>query len=308
MTPCFTAVILGAGNVAGGYDAPGQPHVLTHAHAYLAHTGFSLKGFFDTNVDVCRQMADKWGVDAYPSIEEIGSVDVVSVCTPDACHLASVRQALTLKPKFIFLEKPAANRVEDAQAILALSQACTVSVNYTRRFVPELQVLAARIQHGEFGDLLAGTGCYGKGAIHNGSHLFDLVRMLLGNIASTHAVSEVQDYCPDDPSYAFVLSMEAGATVFLHAIDCRYIALFELDLVFQRARVRILDSGERIEYQLVGNSEKYAGESVLQSAEIVNTRIDQAMSFAVDEIYRHLVRGDKLLSPLVQAIEALHFG
>jgi predicted dehydrogenase len=308
MAGIYSAIILGAGNVAGGYDKPGDALVLTHAHAYLSHSGFNLKGFYDTDLSVCKQMAQKWGVSAFEKMDDIGSVDVVSICTPDACHLTSLQQALALKPKVIFLEKPLANNQADAKCIVQLSATTAICVNYTRRFVPEFRQLADDISRNAFGSFLAGTGYYGKGTIHNGSHLIDLVRMLLGDITASQITASITDFYADDPTKSLVLDMACGGSVFLHGVDCRHLVMFELDLLFQHARIRILDSGERIEFYANAVSEKYPDEKMLQLIKTENTSIDQAIAIAVDEIYQHLQHGVPFVSTVPQAMEAIHFG
>ena len=43
----YKAVIIGAGNIAAGFDSPKSEKVLTHAHAILLHPDFELLGFYD---------------------------------------------------------------------------------------------------------------------------------------------------------------------------------------------------------------------------------------------------------------------
>lgn len=40
-------VIIGAGNIAAGFDTPESKKILTHAHAVVVNPDFQLLGFYD---------------------------------------------------------------------------------------------------------------------------------------------------------------------------------------------------------------------------------------------------------------------
>ncbi len=57
----YTALIIGAGAIAGGYDRPEHPHILTHAHAYTCNPHIQLLGFYDIEQSRAKSMAQTWG-------------------------------------------------------------------------------------------------------------------------------------------------------------------------------------------------------------------------------------------------------
>ena len=57
----YKALIIGAGQIAGGYDNPNDKSILTHAHAYSNNSNVELLGFYDVNYEAAEKMAEKWG-------------------------------------------------------------------------------------------------------------------------------------------------------------------------------------------------------------------------------------------------------
>ena len=144
----------------------------------------------------------------------------------------------------IFAEKPLTKTLPEALEIKQLYSSLPISVqlNYSRRFVPEIIRLRNNIKDGLHGRYLSGTGYYGKGLLHNGSHLLDLLHNLLGDIHDYRLTSVINDFYDDDPSVSAVLTVQDGVPFFLQSIDCRAYTIFEMDLLFERGRIRLIDS------------------------------------------------------------------
>lgn len=95
-------------------------------------------------------------------------------------------------------------------------------------------------------------GYYGKGALHNGSHMIDILRFLLGEIGNPCAFGreifdfekEEFDFEKEDSSKNLSLEIRNG-NFYMMAIDSRAVTIFELELFFEKARVRILGGGEK---------------------------------------------------------------
>lgn len=292
----FSALIIGAGQIAGGYDTPSDKRVLTHAHGYKTHGQFDLLGFYDIDKAKADSMAKKWNVKSFKSPPP---ADVISVCTPDGFHLSSLKQALALHPKLVFLEKPLSNDPKEAGQILKLSKRLPILVNYSRRFVKEFY----DINKMDLGRFQTGHGYYGKGFLHNGSHMLDLLNLLLGKIQKVRVFDSFVDFDKKDPTKTAVLTFKKGGRFFMQGVDCRHYSIFEVDLLFQKKRVRIIDSGFNIEIYEIEENPRYKGYRGFHSRTLIETSLDQAMSRAVDNIYRHLTVNEVLLSPVSQAYE-----
>lgn len=304
----YNALIVGSGQIAGGFDNPPDKAILTHAHAYIEHNGFNLLGFFDVDFSRAETMGGKWGVNAFKSLEEVKNVDIVSICTPDKFHLSTLKEALKLSPKFIFLEKPLADDLNEAKEILEIAKDLPILVNYSRRFVDDFQKLASSIKKGDFGELKAGSGYYGKGFVHNGSHMTNLIDLLVGKIEKTEILEQFNDFFENDPTKTVILNLKNNKKIIMQGINCNDFTIFELDLVFQKSRIRILDGGQKIELYEVKENEKYKGYRNLVLKETINTGIDFAMLNAVENIYQHLKNNAPLKSTVEQAYEAICYG
>ncbi len=282
-------LILGAGNIGAFYDAPNDAAVLSHAHAFSTHPDFNLLGFVDVDTARAEKAAGLWGVKAYGSIDDAfqnNRVDVAVVATPDETH-ADLLRTLAEKPvRFVLAEKPLALGSREAEKIAGVydNAGIRLAVNYSRRYVPEFHRLAGRIHGGEFGRFLGGTGYYGKGLFHNGSHLLDQALMFLGDLAVVSVTGSIFDFRPQDPSLSAVLETGSGGELRIQAVDSRQVTQYELDLLFERGRVRIFDLGRRLEISMAREDAQYAGYRTYSPQEHCRPALDQALMRAVENL------------------------
>jgi len=306
----YNVLIIGAGNIGAFYDTPKSKYVLTHAHAFSGHKNFKLIGFVDNDTKKAKEAAKIWGTKFFSSIDEAFSyseIDVVCNSTPDAVHYEILKKILNKKVKLIFSEKPLTVELKEAKEIIkiAKNKKIAVAVNYRRRYVPEFIKLAEEIKAGLYGEFLTGTGYYGKGLKHNGSHLIDMLRLLLGEIKGSKIVNKTFDFRKDDPSLSAVLSFKNGKNLFLEYVDSRIYTIFELDLSFSGARFRIINSGDNIEKQLVKSDMKFKGYKNISEGLILKTSLDRSMYFAADNIYKYLVKGQKLFNSIEDSFKTM---
>lgn len=304
----YNALIMGAGQIAGGYDNPETTAILTHAHAYKEHKDINLLGFYDINFSNALKMAEKWNCNAFKTLEEVSDIDIISICTPDEFHLSSLKQALKLKPKLIFLEKPLSNNINEANKILEISKTIPILVNYSRRFVKEFQDLAQKAKDNLWGEFETGNGYYCKGFVHNGSHMTNLVNLFLGPIKKTADICEFNDFYEKDPTKSVVFSANNGNKFFMQGTNCNNFTMFEIDLIFQKSRIRILEAGKKIELYSIKENEQYKGYFNLVLKETLKTELDFALLNAIDNIHSYLTNGEPLKSTVQQALEAINYG
>jgi len=291
-------------------DDPRSPHILTHAHGYTACGGFEIAGFVDRNLDNAEVASARWGGTAFSSMEELfesQAIDVVSICLPDELHYPALL-ALAEKPiKFVFLEKPAVTTDEEADVVRILygELPIRVQVNYTRRFVPEIRSIREAIRSGNYGAFLTGTGYYGKGLLHNGSHMVDLLQFLVGEVDKGLKVSEMVDFYDQDPSVSALLTMCCGGVFYLCHIDSRKFHVFELDLTFERKRIRICGLGTIIEEYSVGDNLLFEGYRTLDKDAEYSTQHSKAMYHAIANIRNNLDRNEPLVCTLKESLETV---
>jgi len=108
MEKVLKAGVVGSG-VFGGF----------HANKYAQMDGVELVGIFDVDPARCQALADKLGVTAFGDLDALlAAVDIVTVASPGTTHAATVLACLQAgKP--VYVEKPLATTLEDADRLIA---------------------------------------------------------------------------------------------------------------------------------------------------------------------------------------------
>ena len=305
MIPLRT-LILGCGNIAGAFDAarPGADSApLTHAGAYRRDGRFELAACVEPDDRRRLDFMERWGVPAgFRSIEELGNApdkfDVISVCSPTPRHAQDLEAVLRLHPKLVFCEKPVTDSASRTEVLVGQFRQAGIplAVNYTRRWDPAVADLQAGIREGRWGKLRAAVGYYNKGILNNGSHMLDLLRLLLGPLDLVAVGRPTDDFSSDDPSIPALLETAGGVPVQLacgHAAD---FALFELQLIFSNAVIAMEDGGMSWRERGVAGSSLFPGyrapgEGVMRAGSFA-----QAMLLAIDNIFRAIQHGEPLAS------------
>jgi len=306
----YNVLIIGAGNIGALYDSPESEYVLTHAHAFSKTPGFSLVGFVDTDLERAQSAAKRWNTQAFTSIETAfayAPIDIICVAVPDEFHYAVLRHVAQFPIKLVFAEKPLTQTLSEAEEIRTLYKKNNISLalNYIRRFVPEFSMLKNNIQMGKYGRFITGTAYYGKGFLHNGSHLLDTLRFLLGEIDRITINDQIADFYVDDPTVTAKLSFSGGAHFFLQAVPCNFYTIFELDFLFEKGRVRIVDSGFKIEEYAVRKDPIFNGYQDLALYAAFQTSLGMALRYAAKNIYDHLSHKTPLLCSLEDGYQLL---
>lgn len=103
----------------------------------------NLVGFFDPDKENAKVVEREFGYHAFSSVEElIAHSDIVDIVTPTLSHFDCAKKAIE-KGKHIFLEKPIANSVEEANEIIRLAKEKGVKgqVGHVERFNPAFQAV-----------------------------------------------------------------------------------------------------------------------------------------------------------------------
>ena len=188
--------IIGAGGIVN--DA--------HLPAYRL-AGFPVAGLYDLDMDKARNLAARWEVPAFATLEEaLALSDVVfDLALPPAAHL-DVLQRLP-DGAAVLLQKPMGRDLAAATSILRLcrAKALTAAVNFQLRFSPMMLAAADALQRGWLGRLIDTEVHLNlvtpwhlfpflkemarvEIAVHS-IHYLDLIRAFLGNPTGIHARS-----------------------------------------------------------------------------------------------------------------------
>jgi predicted dehydrogenase len=99
---------------------------------------YQLTGFYDPDPATVAQVSQQFGIPSFDSIDAlIAACDVVDIVTPTVSHYDCAVKALRLS-KHIFIEKPLANTVKEAQLLIGLAKEADVKVQvgHVERFNP----------------------------------------------------------------------------------------------------------------------------------------------------------------------------
>lgn len=236
---------------------PKRSGIYTHAEAYHACPDTQLLALCDTVPTQAEKAQALWQVphlytDFLQLIEQ-QPIDLLSICTPDATHASIVKQVLQNNgAKVILLEKPVAMTLAEAIEIktLAAASSCQILVNYSRCYDAKHIRVKNYMKQGTWGDLVSVNGCYNKGILHNGGHWFNLFSFLTQReLEITHVTLPERStaYSEKDPSPSVSAITQDGVHVTLQSLPYQNYALFEMDLFFERGRIRITESGGKVE-------------------------------------------------------------
>jgi len=123
-------------------------------HLKLAHQSekLDLIGFYDPNFENSKKLEAELGYRSFDSIEElIENSDIVDIVTPTLSHFECAKLAIQAG-KHIFLEKPIANSVEEAEEIIELAKKYNVKgqVGHVERFNPAFLAVKDLIENPMF--------------------------------------------------------------------------------------------------------------------------------------------------------------
>lgn len=247
-------VLVGAGKVGAGFAedpvmARHYPYA-SHAQVLASHPALDWGAVVDVDPAVVERVRERWGV-------RRGGMSVREACKDFAPELAVIAtppherlQILDDLPSLrgVLVEKPLGTSHAEAVAFL---DACRVrgilvEVNLWRRADDRLRDIRSRLEQ-LIGNVQAAFVVYGNGLHNNGTHMIDLVRMLLGEVTAVRSVPEslrdAHGPIPGDVHVATTLTLATGIAVHVSALDFREYRENGIDLWGTEARLSILQEG-----------------------------------------------------------------
>lgn len=212
-----------------------------HLPEYAANAHVKIAAVCDINEERAKKTAEKYGAAAYTSYEELvksGTVDAVSVCTPNYLH-APISIAALEAGLHVLCEKPMAISQKEAEDMIAAANASgkKLMIAHNQRFVASHQKAKQLIESGEIGKIYSFRTAFGHpgpegwsadgkeswffqkekafiGAMGDlGVHKTDLLRYVLGEeITEVGAFIETsaKSFADVDDTAVCVLKTESG--------------------------------------------------------------------------------------------------
>ncbi len=307
------AAVIGCGKIGSqlALDPLLADDVFTHAAAYEACPDTELVALCDTDGARLSAAGSHWNVAALHTntsfLMAAEAPDIVSICTPTPSHAGVLREILSAPrlPKAVLCEKPLALTLAESYAMetAASEKGVVLATVFMRRYATNLRALRDFIRRGEIGDIQAVSGLYMKGTFHSGTHWFDLLRFLAGEVAWVEALDLLGEE-GEDPTLDILLSLQSGALATLRACDHRHYTIFEMDILGTSGRVRITDSGHQIDLFRPRPSPRYSGYTELAPASAAFGDRRNLMLHAVEDMVGALSESRQPASSAADGIAA----
>jgi len=209
MPELFGAAVFGCGGVSSG-----------HFSAYGANPRARLIAAVDVRPELAQAAAEKWGARRwYSSVAEAladPEIQIADLCLPHHHH-APVAIAAATAGKHVFVEKPIANTLEEADAMIAACRhhGVLLMVDQTKRYQNRYRTLKRLLDAGYIGEPIlvraaylqdityawqhmepARLATYWKhdGVIAGiGIHVLDMLRWLIGEATEVQAIATTSD-------------------------------------------------------------------------------------------------------------------
>jgi predicted dehydrogenase len=269
MSEIYRAALVGLGQVGLLFDSdPRRSGVWTHFTAYE-----KLANYFDlvaacdpdqSRLEVAKKR--RATVRCYDNLDELLSrerLDVVSLCTPSELHAEQIAQCAG-HVKAILCEKPLST---DSQSARSALDACrntetVLAVNYYKRFDGLVPSVKTALDTHELGTVKLVNAIFCGPLEAVGSHMLDLLRFFFGELSLENHVTKVVD------RYSVHLRTETNTLVNLHNVGPREEFVFELDIIGDQGRIRLLNNCDSCEFFRYCDSDRYSGYRELYPAKL----------------------------------------
>jgi predicted dehydrogenase len=308
------ALIVGCGNVAGGYDLRGASReVWTHAKAYQLTPGVQLAGVIDCSAKIAQKFAKTWevlysGTDLSSALKSI-KPDLVSICSPTNTHIPLIKELCHAGVRAILCEKPIGYDLRSAERVVELCEkkGVLLAINYQRNWDREFNRISESIQRGEFGRTELIRVLYSKGLIHNGSHFVSLLDRWFGGLEIDKVLS-VQRYDQDDVEADFTASCLGAKRIIFQNVPDRTYVLNEIEIFFESGRLELRRGGLDIYWTDCQDDPLLPKERLLAAQpKRLPTSLPQAMLAVIRNVVGVLQGKEKLQSDPQAALRTLRF-
>ena len=220
--------------------------------------------------------------------------DIVSIATPTSTH-KQIACDVAANPcvKTIFLEKPIAQSIQDAQYIInkCENNGIQLVVNYTRRWSTIYNRVSGQLRGG-MGKMILMVGHHHGPLLRTGTHMLDLFDLLANSpVEDVQAFGEPRkNYLPanvggfDDLNINGIINFKNGIEAILISGEQKPYLLFELDIFGEKGRIQILQNGILVKTYQSMPSLRYDGINELMESASYFDREDNPLLTAIKEV------------------------
>lgn len=299
----FRSAVIGCGRIGCGFDDNSKDNrIKTHARSYFVNPRTNLVSLCDVDKSKLQKYGRKYHVTRLytDSLEMFKNenLDLVSICTLVDSHLDLVKQAVNSGVKGIFLEKPVSNDLKSAKKIIELCDKNNVKliINHRRRFDPFFHSIKSFLESKKLGNIQLVNVYYGGGIANTCSHIFDVLRMLFGEIKTVNA-SESKNESGNklDPNLDVSLTFMNGVRSRLQALDTRNYGVIEIEIFGSLGRLKFDLESNNIEYSKISSDKTLVYKNLEPSKIKINYSKHSSIYLGLENLVRSLSNHDILL-------------
>ena len=315
----FKVALIGFGRMAAGYaddpiNAKWFPYA-THAQVLREHAAFDWCAVVDPSPQARDVAATRWSISATAAhvgaLPNAAEIEVAVLATPPEARLGMLDQLPSLKA--VVVEKPLGVDLSAAEVFVRTCRQRGLAgvVNFPRRFDAELRKLRYGGLADSLGDVQAVFGTYGNGLRNNGSHLIDLMQMLLGTVDIAVPVQGAKAFTEGplsgDSNFAFTLGWPNGLVAAVQPLAFSAYREVGLDLWGTKGRLQILNESLTLLKTLVGENRQLscAQEINHEVTELRYGELGYALYALYDNLAAHLQNDAPLWCSLQEGLNTL---
>jgi predicted dehydrogenase len=254
--------IIGLGRISSTIDdeVQGNPMVMlpyAHTACFREVDAVEVVAAADPFDEQRAAFGERWGVTRlyadYREMLEKEHLDIVSVATSAKPRPEIVKVCAAAGVKGIYAEKPIALSLAEADEMVAACDANNVAlaVGCTRRWDAWWQMVRKLIADGQIGRVLQVNASWNAAISHNGSHLIDLVRFLVGDDEVIWVFGESEDDAiaatDDDHRMNGYLAFAGGTRAFIRTWQSG-VGDGAVEIIGETGVIRTVANGTQIEW------------------------------------------------------------
>lgn len=252
----FSAAVLGLGKMGASFESV---HPTSHSEAIDLSESFRLVAGVDTDQTKRVWFSERWKAPAYGSLSEMlakHQIELVCVSTPANVHLKNLSELLKLPVPAIICEKPLAANLSEAERIWSVIQESSriCSVHHWMRL--SKQWMDAKSLLPSLGRIERIRYTYSKGVFNSGTHAFDIIRFLFGEVAAVEA-THAYAISTGELNIEGRLHLQSGLVVELDTKDFEEEFVTQCDIKGSHERLLLGDT-----YQYAGKTEQHCDDSL----------------------------------------------